>query len=158
MKAAEFGCVVKHYQNPLFRYFLVGTRNHAIAEELTQETFLKVWKERGKYDSERLFSAWLFSIARNLLIDHKRREKLRNEGELTQIKEHTPTEDFEDLHQALEYLTPDERLMIKMRYFEQRSCQEIANSLRKTDNAISVHLHKIRQKISDFLTRRENAK
>lgn len=159
MKAKEFGHIIQHFQDAVYRYFLVSTKNHAIAEELTQDTFLKVWRERKKYKEEKLFSAWLFSIARNHLLDHKRKENLRaRDHEFVTTKEQEKPKDYEDLHLALEQLTPEERQIIEMRYFEQQSCQNIGNALHKTDNAISVSLHKIRQKIHEFLTRKNHAK
>lgn len=68
-----FDALLNRYQNRLFRYLVRLTGNAAQAEDLFQQTWLKVIGGIHRYDESRPFEPWLFSIARNLAIDHLRK-------------------------------------------------------------------------------------
>jgi RNA polymerase sigma-70 factor (ECF subfamily) len=68
-----FDALLARYQNRLYRYLVRLTANPAVAEDLFQETWLKVITRIHRYDERRPFEPWLFSVARNLAIDHLRR-------------------------------------------------------------------------------------
>jgi RNA polymerase sigma-70 factor (ECF subfamily) len=65
--------ILAQYQNRLYRYLLRLVRNPAEAEDLFQQTWVRVAEKIRRYDPERSFEAWLFTLARNLAIDHLRR-------------------------------------------------------------------------------------
>jgi len=65
--------LLARYQNRLYRYLLRLVREPATAEDLFQQTWLRVAERIRHYDSRRSFEAWLFAVARNLAIDHLRR-------------------------------------------------------------------------------------
>jgi RNA polymerase sigma-70 factor, ECF subfamily len=67
------GALLARYQNRLYRYLLRLVREPATAEDLFQQTWLRVAENIGKYDTRRNFDAWLFTVARNLAFDHLRR-------------------------------------------------------------------------------------
>lgn len=67
------GALLERYQNRLYRYLLRFVRQPAAAEDLFQQTWLKVAQGIRHYDPRRSFEAWLFVVARNLAIDHLRR-------------------------------------------------------------------------------------
>ena len=68
-----FDALLARYQNRLYRYLLRLTANPAAAEDLFQDTWLKVLTRIHRYDERRPFEPWLFSVARNLAIDHLRK-------------------------------------------------------------------------------------
>lgn len=68
-----FDALLNRYQNRLFRYLVRLTGNTATAEDLFQQTWLKVITGIHRYDERKPFEPWLFSIARHLAIDHLRR-------------------------------------------------------------------------------------
>ncbi|MGH9324176.1 MAG: RNA polymerase sigma factor [Vicinamibacteria bacterium] len=68
-----FDALLGRYQNRLFRYLVRLTGNPTIAEDLFQQTWLKVIMRIHRYDERRPFEPWLFAVARNLAIDHLRR-------------------------------------------------------------------------------------
>jgi RNA polymerase sigma-70 factor, ECF subfamily len=68
-----FDALLARYQNRLYRYLVRVTANPAVAEDLFQETWLKVITRIHRYDERRPFEPWLFSVARNLAIDHLRK-------------------------------------------------------------------------------------
>lgn len=65
--------LIARYQNRLYRYLLRLVRQPAEAEDLFQQTWLRLAERIRHYDSNRSFEAWLFTLARNLAIDHLRR-------------------------------------------------------------------------------------
>jgi RNA polymerase sigma-70 factor (ECF subfamily) len=78
--------LIRRYQHRLYRYLLRLAGNPAAAEDLFQQTWLRVVESAGRYDPRRSFDSWLFSIAHNLAIDHLRRrqpESLDEPGEET---------------------------------------------------------------------------
>jgi RNA polymerase sigma-70 factor, ECF subfamily len=72
-EAEAFDALLARYQNRLYRYLLRLTANTAVAEDLFQDTWLKVITRIHRYDERRPFEPWLFSVARNLAIDHLRK-------------------------------------------------------------------------------------
>jgi len=72
---AAFEALLERYQNQLYRYLLRMVREPATAEDLFQQTWLRVAEKIRSYNPQRSFEAWLFSVARNLAIDHLRRYK-----------------------------------------------------------------------------------
>lgn len=64
--------LIARYQHRLYRYLLHLSRDRATAEDLFQQTWLRVIDKIGRYDAARRFDVWLFSVARNLAIDHFR--------------------------------------------------------------------------------------
>ena len=65
--------LLARYQNRLYRYLLRLVREPATAEDLFQQTWLRVAERIRHYDARRSFEAWLFTVARNIAIDHLRR-------------------------------------------------------------------------------------
>src|SRR5437867_3016809 len=67
--------LIEQYQHRLLRYLLYLTGNRETAEDLFQETWIKVLERGGQYDGKHNFSTWLFAVGRNLAIDLLRRKK-----------------------------------------------------------------------------------
>jgi RNA polymerase sigma-70 factor (ECF subfamily) len=67
--------VISRYQNRLYRYLFRLVREPAVAEDLFQQTWLRVIERIGRYDARRNFEAWLFSVAHNLTVDHWRAKR-----------------------------------------------------------------------------------
>ena len=72
-EVAAFEDLYARHKGPLFRYFLRQCRRAPLADELFQETWLKVVRARGKYRPEAKFATWLYAIAHNVLMDNFRR-------------------------------------------------------------------------------------
>ncbi|HPI74657.1 MAG TPA: sigma-70 family RNA polymerase sigma factor [bacterium] len=70
-----FNRLLQRYQTPLFTYLLRWVRDRAIAEDLFQETFLRVIRALPDYREQDKFGSWLFGIAHRLCLDHFRRQK-----------------------------------------------------------------------------------
>ena len=73
-----FGLLVAAYQEPIWRFLCSLVRDAALAEDLTQETFLRAYDRLGTFEFRSRFSTWLFAVARNLGIDALRQRERRN--------------------------------------------------------------------------------
>jgi len=71
---AALGAILPVYQFRLYRFLLRMVREPATAEDLFQQTWVRVMEKISSYDTRHRFDAWLFSVARNLAIDHLRRK------------------------------------------------------------------------------------
>ena len=74
--------LIERYQHRLYRYLLFLTGNKALAEDLFQETWIRVLERGHQYNAKSKFESWLFAIARNLVIDVSRRKKIASLEEL----------------------------------------------------------------------------
>jgi len=83
--------LIARYQNRLYRYLLRLVRNAADAEDLFQQTWIRVAEQIRKYDASRNFDAWLFTLARHLAIDHLRRRRPESLDEPMMGDPHGPT-------------------------------------------------------------------
>jgi RNA polymerase sigma-70 factor (ECF subfamily) len=100
--------LISRYQNRLYRYLLCIVRQPAEAEDLFQETWLRVVEKILSFDASRNFDAWLFRLARNLAIDHLRRvrpqsldEPLANSWGGETVADRIPSKDDTPLDHAL---------------------------------------------------------
>ena len=101
--------LIARYQNRLYRYLLRIVRQPAEAEDLFQQTWLRVVEKIGAFDASRNFDAWLFTMARNLAIDHLRRirpgsldEPLADNPHGETVADRIPGKDQSPLDHALE--------------------------------------------------------
>src|SRR5262245_33889399 len=74
---AAFSELVARHEKPLWNFLRRLVNDPATAEDLLQETFMRVVKSAGSWKPEAKFSTWLFTIARNLCVDHARRAQHR---------------------------------------------------------------------------------
>lgn len=72
-----FKLLVSRHQRPIFNFTYRFMGNRADAEDLTQETFLRIWKASGKYQPTAKFTTWLYRIATNLCINKQRANRIR---------------------------------------------------------------------------------
>jgi RNA polymerase sigma-70 factor (ECF subfamily) len=129
------GRLVTQYHYRLLRYLVYMTSRREQAEDLVQETWLRVLECGAQYNSRLRFEPWLFSIARNLAIDHLRRSDKTVSGEALELPAsdlHSPfqaaakSEDAHRIAGALGALEPIYREALLLRFQEDLSLAEIA--------------------------------
>jgi RNA polymerase sigma factor (sigma-70 family) len=118
-------------------YKVLGDRG--LAEEATQQTFLKAWRAADSFDLSRELGPWLASIARRAAIDLYRREALRVADPIDTVApgnpalatepEQTALYDAWEVRQAVEELPADEQQIVRMQHFEELTHTEIAERL-----------------------------
>lgn len=132
-----FARLFRHFGPKLKTFFLRWTPSSGMAEELMQETMLTVWRKASYFDPARAgVATWIFTIARNMRIDHVRRQ--RNPSALPPDPENTPDTLEEGLigaerdalvRRALATLSPEQQTIIRLSYFNEKSQAEIADEL-----------------------------
>lgn len=86
--------LIKRYLTPIFNYALSFVKDTALAEDITQEVFVKVWQKIKKFDSRYKFKNWLYTIAKNTCLDYLKKNKTINFSELNLVDDNLLFEDF----------------------------------------------------------------
>src|SRR5215510_9128390 len=100
--------LIERHQHRLFRYLLSLTGNRATAEDVFQETWLRVLERGHQYRAQWSFEGWLFSIARHLVIDWARRKKPQSLDELMDTGDPRAAAAVSETHSAFEERSRDE--------------------------------------------------
>lgn len=122
-------------------------------DDLAQEAYLKAYKAFDKFESDRSFKSWLFSIAKNTFIDWTRRQKTQRKFmEANFCQDYCDT--FEDdsnnrtqIKAILDKLNPEEQVLIELRFFQDLPFNEIAELTGLTVGAIKMRVMRILDKI-----------
>jgi len=153
--------LLARYQNRLYRYLLRMVRQPAEAEDLFQQTWLRVAEKIHSYDQRRNFEAWLFTLARNLAIDHLRRVRPESldepaghdasgESAAARLVSHeTPALDrvlarerSSRLADAMEMLPVIQREVLTLRFEEEMKLEEIAEILGAPLSTVKTRLRR----------------
>jgi RNA polymerase sigma-70 factor, ECF subfamily len=135
----------------LWRYALRLTGDQARAEDVVQETLLRAWQHpEVADDSERSARAWLFTVARNMIIDERRSARFRNEvaslDESRTVEPAAPDEvntalDRLLISDAMAQLSPEHRAVIRRSYYLGWSTAQIAEDLDIAEGTVKSRLH-----------------
>ena len=143
-------------------YFIQNRIKIESSEELTQEVLSTVWVKSNLYDSEKsALSTWIFTIARNKKIDFFRknskinfkeediREFLYQDREIDPIQENETKKQIERISNELD---EQQKIMIKMNFFENKSHKKIADELEIPLGTVKSRIRHILTKMQEFLT------
>ena len=140
-----FADLYEQYLDRLFRYFYYRIGHREDAEDLTEQVFLKAWQAIGAYDCRGLpFSAWVFRIAHNLLIDHRRTRRETaplDEGLEIEDERNGPGElmvrkaEVQALSRALSRLSSVEQSVVALRFIEGLDHRSVAGVIGKSEVA-----------------------
>jgi len=165
LKRQEAGLLdelIVRYQHRLLRYLLFLTGNREMAEDLFQDVWMRVLTRGGQFNGKARFETWLFTIARNLLIDHRRKRTMSSLDELFEsgsdddkpmafeVADHQPTpfdsfssiEDREHVAAALLQLDTLYREVLVLRFHEELTLEEIARVTRAPLSTVKSRLYR----------------
>ena len=166
--------LIRRYERPVFSLVFRMVRDRTLAEDLSQETFIKVLNNIDRYDPDFKFSSWLFKIANNLAIDHLRRRQLptismhgapdattasrieatafdvASDGE-SALDELEARELGTAIEKAIASLRPEYRSCIMLRHVEGRSYEEIAAMLDLPLGTVKTYIHRARHELRKAL-------
>jgi len=159
-----FGRIVAAHQNRIFAYLGRIGLDGATAEDIAQETFLRVWRHAGKYNP-RLGSltTWILTIARNLALTKLslpgRPVEMSINAETLEIASDAPLPDEQSirlqrqqkLHAALACLSPADRSLLSSSYIDELDMAAIARIEGCSVGAAKVRLHRARQRLRQIL-------
>jgi len=145
------------------------TRNREDAEEVTQDVFLKVHKELGRFEFRSSLRTWIYRIAVNLAINAYKKSKRRDsrQNELDENMEVADArsraddgaireEDAKFINSILDTLNPDHRACVVLRNIEGLSYQEIADTLKININTVRTRLKRARERMIEVFKKRGN--
>ncbi|OGF64723.1 MAG: hypothetical protein A2Y62_14835 [Candidatus Fischerbacteria bacterium RBG_13_37_8] len=149
-----FGMLVRKYQKQVY-YFAFGIIcNHHLAEEISQETFVRLWKSlrAGKFDESRAIYPWIRAVCLNLTRDFLRNRKkqlrIMNEmahKDMTETHElNNPCTDLEKVARAIESMDHDKREVLTLRIIEGLSYKEISEHLQCSIGTVMSRLFRAR--------------
>lgn len=154
--------IVDAFQVPVYNLCYRMLFNEGEAEEAAQETFWKAWSNFQAYDPNRSFSTWILSIAAHYCIDQKRKKRVP-EVEIDEtmeeiIPEKTPLPEQEmvrmeeeaRLKHLLTRLNELDRAALILRYFQDMSDREIAESLDLSESAVKSRLFRARKQLAEL--------
>ncbi len=158
-----FGFIYDHFAEKIYRfvYFRVGHKE--IAEDILSDTFTKAWLKINQINAADALSGWLYQIAKNNIIDYYRLKKeLVPLEEVEEILEDEASPvDATNLNlqqakilQVLEQLSEDQQQVIKYRFFEDLTSEEIAYVMGKTEGAIRVLQHRAILRLKELLKKK----
>ncbi len=161
--------LVGRYQADIFRFCVHYLRDPGRAEEVAQETFVRVYTARERFDVSRRFKPWVLCIARNLCLNELKRKRAvpmaslesylgtaHKDGEATlATKAEQPdqtamaAERRALLAKALEGLDDGSRELVILRFFERMPARDIAQVFDTTEGAIRTRLHRVLKRLRD---------
>jgi RNA polymerase sigma-70 factor (ECF subfamily) len=151
--------LIELYQHRLLRYLLFLTGKREVAEDLFQETWMRVLLRGAQYNGKARFDTWLFTIARNLVIDLSRKRVMASLDEMSEGKEDdrpfevampgpSPLEQFQsrencaEIGEVLLKLEPGYREVLVLRFYEELSLEEIASVTRAPLSTVKSRLYR----------------
>ena len=144
--AEAFGEIYGMYMDRIFRYVFYQVKNRATAEDLTEEIFIKAWRGIARYRfSERPFSAWLYRIAHNHVVDYFRtNHQAQSLDDVKLTDDSEPASEYEGkqlqemVMTAISDLTEQQKQIILLKFVEELDNQEIEQITGKSQGAIRV--------------------
>lgn len=173
-REAAYRELIRRYQRPVFSLLYRMVRDRELAEDLAQETFVKVLNAVESYRPEFKFSSWIFKIANNTAIDHLRRRNLDtlsldgsphaesadaveattlqiSDGAESALEEVTARELGKQIEVAIAKLRPEYRACILLRHVEGRPYEEIAEMLDLPLGTVKTYIHRARNELRILL-------
>jgi len=158
-----FAAIYDHLSEKIYRfvYFRVGHKE--VAEDILSDTFVKGWQKINQVNSSTALSAWLYQIARNNVIDYYRlkKETIALEDVEEFLEDEVNPVDTVNLNlqqkkilQVMQDLPKEQRDVIKYKFFEDLTNEEIAYVLGKSEGAVRVIQHRAVAKLKELLNKK----
>lgn len=168
--------LMQRYKKPVYHMILKMVRNVDDAEDLTIEAFAKAFKNLKKFNPEFTFSTWLFRIATNNCIDFIRKKKIETmsihttfkdesgdsvdidikDGNLNPQEEAIKSEKIDIIQAIVTKLPPKYQILVRLRYFQELSYEEIAEEIDAPLGTVKAQLHRARELLYDLVKNRKD--
>lgn len=155
-----FGMLYKHYFPRIYRYCKANIYRSDLASDICQETFLKVWKALPtfRFSESGTFQAYVYQIARNLIIDLSRKKKefslesykdIETEDDL--VEKMARKDNIDIIKRVLATLSEKDRQILILRYFEDMSHRETAKIIGISEGALRVRTARLLKKLKELV-------
>ncbi len=165
-----FPLLMKRYLKPTYHFAFQFTHEQASAEDITQDAFIKAWKHLDRFNTEKKFKTWIFAITKNTAYDFLKKKKTIPFSAFENDDGNNPIEAIDDekllpdalfekkeiaatLAQALEKITPNNRIILTLRYLEDFSLEEISEILGEPYNTIKSRHGRALKSLKDVILR-----
>ena len=162
-----FAVLVDRYKDLVFTLAYKMVKNREEAEEISQDTFIKIFKSLNKFKGESKFSTWVYKITYNTCLDRLKKSKKENsvvyiedfsEHQVKAIESIFDTidekEKNEKIQDCLLLLPSEDAFLLTLYYFDDQSIEEIAKVMDSNANNIKVKLFRSRKKMASILEKR----
>jgi len=160
-----FNLLLNKYQQKIYWHIRRMVIDHDDADDLVQETFIKVWKNLANFRSDSQLYTWLYRIATNECITFLNRKKLKNNISIDEAPDLSNTlaegsyfngdQAQLKLQRALLTLPEKQRLVFNMKYFDELKYEEISQILGTSVGALKASFHLAVKKIEQFLLNKD---
>lgn len=152
----DFRQFYDRWLTPVYQYFYARTGNAHDTEDLTSKAFFKAFAARERYREQGTAAAWLFKIARNLMVDFYRKEQKETEleeaSDLPDERQDFRTgmdrlEEIEQVRQAISQLPEEDQELIRLRFSAGLAYREIGLTVNKSEDAVRKALSRVIEKL-----------
>lgn len=160
-----FDRLIRMYYEYVIGFLLKATSNKTLAEDLTQETFLKMIQNIEKFNLKGTagFGTWLIAIAKNCYIDYLRKNRIHHENiENIYVEDECNLEDdferkseYEQVMSVMKTLPPEQALAIKLKYVEDMTLAQIAEQFGTQSKTVKSRIHDGKVTLRKKLNNRE---
>lgn len=162
-----FEYLFKRYRESIFQLYVQRTGSRDDADDLLQETFVKVFLKLDSYNPSFTFGQWAYTIARNTFIDYKRKRRddisvdslpggyssvAPSTGVPTPEESYINSQQRAQIEQYMAKMTPRYRRLIELRFFRDYSYDEIARELNLPLGTVKTQIHRAREQLCRFIT------
>jgi len=162
-----FNYFYEAFKLPIYRKLLKMVRIETVAEELTQDVFVRIWDKRLLIDPQQSFKSYLYRIAQHILYDFYRKvardERLQQEIRLLNTADHDPVNDNiflketqNILDQAIASLSEQQRQIFTLCRIEGKSYKEVSRMLGISVHTISTHMTRASKRIQTFMLKNQH--
>lgn len=159
-----FEKIIERYQGKLFFYILRLTGDREEAKDLLQDVFIKTYRNISSFDTERKFSSWIYRIAHNEAINYLKRKSLKrfiswedvssskdkiemSNGEENAHEIWERKDDIKGVNEAIDKLPPKYKQVLHLKYFSDKSYDEISDILEKPINTVGTLISRAKKKL-----------
>jgi RNA polymerase sigma-70 factor (ECF subfamily) len=156
-----FTQVFDHYRGIVYGTALKYLKSESASEEIVQDIFLKLWTKRAELPNVQNFNGFLFTMARNAILDKLRRLANEKTAQTILSKQQSFTDNTDHrvldnqyqqiLEQAIDQLSPQQKQVFRLAKVEGYSYKEIAEELGISVLTVKVHMNKALQSLRDYL-------
>jgi RNA polymerase sigma-70 factor (ECF subfamily) len=154
-----FAAIMRQYERVVFTYVLRLVRDRQLAEDLTQEIFFRAFRSLKRFSSKSLFTTWLFTLAKNRVIDELRAIERRPQGvDLEQVPALRTAEAPDEVRETMDAvwrvvgsLNPDLKMALLLRDVVGLSYEEVADTLEITVSTVKWRIYVARDRVQRAL-------
>ena len=166
--ATYFSILYRKYAGKVYGKCLSILRNEDEAKDAVQDIFVKIMLNLGNFGEKSQFSTWIYSITYNFCIDlirKRKKEKTLFSEDIERVpdvaEEDVPDEfmremDIKYLKQVLEELSTGDRIILLMKYQDELSIKEIADTIDKTESAVKMKIKRAKHKAQELYLKLSN--